>query len=86
MTTTAKSSAPPHIALGRPDPTKVNMLRIRDTLQLGRMWISEGLLPDAEANPKVTILGAPEAHRLRQGRAASASEMWHRRPACAGTT
>ncbi len=49
-----------HVALGRPDPTKVKMLRIRDTLQLGRMWISEGLLPEAEAHPKVTVLGEPK--------------------------
>jgi len=48
-----------HIALGRPDPKQVRMVRIRDTLRLGRMWISEGLLPDALAHPKVTVLSDP---------------------------
>jgi hypothetical protein len=53
-----------HIALGKPDPAKVRMLRIRDTLRLGRMWASEGLLEAARAHPKITVLGEPAPLRF----------------------
>jgi hypothetical protein len=45
------------IALGRPDPKQARLLRITDTLHLGRMWISEGFLPEAQRHAKVTVLG-----------------------------
>ncbi len=45
------------IAMGSPEPKKARIVRIADTLQLGRLWISEGLLPAAHSNPNITILG-----------------------------
>ena len=45
------------LAMGSPDPKKARIVRVADTLQVGRMWISEGLLPEARRNPRVTILG-----------------------------
>jgi hypothetical protein len=47
------------VALGQPDPKRVRILRLRDTLHLGRMWVSEGLIPDAERHPKVRVVGGP---------------------------
>ena len=52
------------LALGEPDPRKVRILRIRDTLHLSRMWISEGLVEAAEGHPKVTVLGQMAALRF----------------------
>ena len=37
----------------------IRMVRIRDTLHLGEIWISEALLPEARANPAVEVLGEP---------------------------
>jgi len=34
-------------------------VRIPDTLRLGRMWISEGLLREARANARIGVLGKP---------------------------
>jgi hypothetical protein len=48
------------VALGRPDPRQVRIVRIRDTLHLGRMSVSEGLLDAACGNPRVRVLGKPE--------------------------
>jgi hypothetical protein len=47
------------VALGEPDPRKVRIVRIADTLQLGRMWISESLLPEARRNPRLRVIGDP---------------------------
>jgi hypothetical protein len=44
-------------ALGDPDPRAVRLVRIADTLQLGRMWVSEGLLEEARRHPRVTVVG-----------------------------
>jgi hypothetical protein len=52
------------IALGEPDPRRVRILRIRDTLHLSRMWVSEGLLEEAQRRPRVSVLGRPEAPRF----------------------
>jgi len=52
------------IALGEPDPRRARILRIRDTLHLSRMWISEGLVEAAEGHPKVTVLGQMAALRF----------------------
>lgn len=48
------------IALGEPDPRRVRILRIRDTLHLSHLWISEGLLEEAQRHPRVRVLGRPE--------------------------
>jgi hypothetical protein len=47
------------LAMGSPDARKARIVRISDTLQVGRMWISEGLLTQARANPRITILEKP---------------------------
>lgn len=47
------------IALGRPDPRHVRIVRIRDTLHLGRLLISEGLLPEAARHPRLRLLTTP---------------------------
>ncbi len=47
--------------LGKPDPRRVRVVRIPDTLRLGRMWVSEGLLGEARANARITVLGKPAA-------------------------
>ena len=41
------------------DREHLRMVRILDTLHLGQIWISEALLPEAEADPNVEILSAP---------------------------
>ena len=49
------------VALGGPDPRRVRMVRIADTLRLSRMWISEGLVPEARRHARVNIVGHPSA-------------------------
>ncbi|MFB3879946.1 MAG: DUF362 domain-containing protein [Armatimonadota bacterium] len=49
------------LAMGSPDPKEARIVRVADTLNVGRLWISEGLLPEARRNPRVTILGKPTA-------------------------
>lgn len=41
------------------DRANLRMVRIQDTLHLGEIWISEALLPEAEAHPLVEVLSAP---------------------------
>jgi hypothetical protein len=48
------------VALGRHDPRQARIVRIRDTLHLGRMLVSEGLLAAARTNPKIRVLGKPQ--------------------------
>ncbi|MCJ7823159.1 MAG: DUF2088 domain-containing protein, partial [Armatimonadetes bacterium] len=45
--------------LGEPDAKRVRVVRIPDTLRLGRMWISEGLLDEARADARISVLGKP---------------------------
>ena len=45
--------------LGEPEAKRVRVVRIPDTLRLGRMWISEGLLGEARANARIGVLGKP---------------------------
>jgi hypothetical protein len=47
------------LAMGSPDPKKARIVRVADTLQIGRLWISEGLLAEARRNRRITILGKP---------------------------
>ena len=71
------------VALGRPDPARVRVVRVADTLQVGRMWVSEGLVPEARQNPKIRLLGRPAPLKFdgngdleRLSRAGAAS-LWH---------
>ena len=49
------------VALGDPDPKRVRIVRIADTLHPGRAWISEGLLKEARQCPRTKVLGEPAA-------------------------
>jgi len=56
------------MALGEPDPKQVRVVRIVSTLELGRMWISEGLVAEARRHPRVRVVGEPEPMRFdREG-------------------
>jgi hypothetical protein len=43
------------------DLAKVRLVRIKDTLHLGEIRISEALLDEAKANSRLTIVGEPVA-------------------------
>ncbi len=45
------------LALGMPNPGRVRIARIVSTLELGSMWVSEGLVPEARGNPRVRVVG-----------------------------
>jgi hypothetical protein len=47
------------LAMGAPDAKKARIVRIADTLDVGRLWISEGLLTEARKNPRISVLGKP---------------------------
>ena len=49
------------VALGDPDPKRVRIVRIADTLDPGRAWISEGLLKETRQCPRTKVLGEPAA-------------------------
>ena len=42
------------------DKARIRMVRLRDTLHLSEIFISEAMLSDAAANPRVEVLGEPE--------------------------
>jgi hypothetical protein len=42
------------------DLTKVRLVRVKDTLSLEEIYISEALLDEAKANPDIEICGSPE--------------------------
>ncbi len=42
------------------DKEKIRLVRIRDTLSLSRIWISEAMMEDAGNTPDVKIIGEPE--------------------------
>ncbi len=46
------------------DRSRVRLVRLRDTLHLDEIWISEALLDEARSNPAVTVCGEPEAMRF----------------------
>lgn len=43
----------------RPDPTALRMVRIKDTLDVAEIMVSEALLPEVAANPELTLLSEP---------------------------
>jgi hypothetical protein len=46
------------------DLAKVRLVRIKDTLSLGEIYVSEALLPEAEANPDIEVCGSPVAMKF----------------------
>jgi hypothetical protein len=53
-------------ALGRPEPGQVRIVRIASTLQLDRLWVSEGLLPEVRGHRRLTEIGGPSALQFDQ--------------------
>jgi lactate racemase-like protein len=49
---------------GARDRERVRLVRVRNTLHLGDLWISEALLGEARANPDLTVLGEPQPMRF----------------------
>ena len=47
-------------------PSEVRLVRIQNTLRLGRMWISEAMLGEAEGDERLKILGEPESLRFSE--------------------
>lgn len=45
---------------GGNDRNNPQVIRIRDTMHIGEIWISEAMLPQAEANPQIEILSSPQ--------------------------
>ena len=43
------------------DKTAPKIIRIRNTLELGTIWISEAMIPEATENPNLEILSGPAA-------------------------
>jgi MinD-like ATPase involved in chromosome partitioning or flagellar assembly len=41
------------------DFTKVRLVRIKNTLQLAEIEVSEPMIPEVESNPNLNILSAP---------------------------
>jgi hypothetical protein len=50
------------------DPDRIRLARIRDTLDLGELWLSPALLDDLAGDPRIEVLGAPEPLRFEDGR------------------
>ena len=42
------------------DPASPRIIRIKNTLSLGEIQISEAMLPEAEAHPNLSVVGGPE--------------------------
>ena len=42
------------------DPASPRIIRIKNTLSLGEIQISEAMLPEAEAHPNLLVVGGPE--------------------------
>jgi hypothetical protein len=49
------------------DPAEARLVRIENTLKLGRIWVSETLLRDAENNERLEILEEPQPIRFEGG-------------------
>lgn len=49
---------------GTTDPARVRLARVRNTLHLSDLFVSEALLADARASPSITVLGEPEPMRF----------------------
>ena len=41
------------------DPSKARVVRIKDTMRIGEIYISESLLAEAETKPEIELAGSP---------------------------
>jgi hypothetical protein len=48
------------LCCGQGDPLRARVVRIKNTLQLGELEISESLLEAARAHPRLEVVGEPE--------------------------
>ena len=70
------ASIPPHFptdrealaaalqTIGTPDPRQARVVRIRDTLELDELLVSEGLIANAQDNPELEVEGEPQPMRF----------------------
>jgi hypothetical protein len=49
------------------DPIEARLVRIDNTLKLGRIWVSEALLGEIENNERLEILEDPQPMRFDEG-------------------
>jgi hypothetical protein len=47
------------LCCGQGDPQRVRLVRIKNTLEIGELEVSESLLPAVHAHPRLEVLGAP---------------------------
>jgi len=50
-------------SLALPDPARARIVRIRNTLHLEELWVSEALLPELQGRPEIAV-GIPEPLRF----------------------
>ena len=49
------------------EPPDARLVRIENTLRLGRLWVSEALLPEVEADERLEVLEGPRPMRFERG-------------------
>jgi len=49
------------------DPAAARLVRIENTLKLGRIWVSEALLEGVEGGEKLDVLEEPQPMRFDRG-------------------
>ena len=45
-------------------PAGARIVHIHNTLCMGEFYVSEAMLPEAEADPRIEVAGEPEAYRF----------------------
>jgi hypothetical protein len=53
------------------EPRDARLVRIENTLKLGRIWVSEALLGEVENDERLEILEAPRPMRFEGGKISS---------------
>jgi hypothetical protein len=49
------------------EPPDARLVRIENTLRLGRLWVSEALIPEVEADERLEVLESPRPMRFERG-------------------
>ena len=67
------------LCCGQGDPQQVRLVRIKNTLEIGELEVSESLLPAVHAHPRLDVLGEPAPLALdAEGNLAPAAVSTHR--------